>query len=151
MNGEQILDVRGAQHAMPVVTRRVDARRQAGLLEFSQQIDRRFQRGHRLVQKVEEYVVHAVAKPAYRLLEGVLLRAARQRDAPRGEEVGDSVKARPVVDVPSIVVIGEWRVVLVLVRRPSGQIVVERRLPGRGLDRRDVGDQPSKWKITASW
>ena len=45
------------------------------------------------------------------------------------------------MDVPAVVVIGEWKVVLVLVRRPSGQIVVERCLPGRGVDRRGVGDE----------
>ena len=93
-----------------------------------------------------------VTKPAHRLLEGVLLRAARQRDTPRGEKVGDSVKARPVVDVPSIIVTGEES-------RPRSRSpvrtddrLVESRLPGRRLDRRHVGDgRVNWWKITASW
>ena len=139
--GEQILDAGGAQHTPTIVARRVDRRRNAGLLEFSHQIDRRLEPWHGVLQQIEEQVLLAVAEPAHRLLGGVLLLAARQRYAPRGQEVGEPVEGRLAVDAPAVVVLGEWRVVLALVRRPAGQIVVECFLPGRGVERRNVGDE----------
>ena len=77
--------------------------------------------------------------------------------APQGNEIaarreiGDSVKARPVVDVPSIVVIGEWRVVLVLVRRSSGRMSSKVAFQAAASIAAMSATEPSKWKITASW
>jgi hypothetical protein len=133
----------GFEHHRAVLAGRDDGRAEAARTQLADQLERAVVGLDAALAKLGgEPLVLAVAQAAHRLgLRRVGARAARQRDAARGQEAGHAVVAGLAVDVPEIVVGRvERHRCRAFTQGPLVQVVVEQPLPRRRVDARGPRD-----------
>ena len=128
---EQLRGVDSGEHGGAVLRRRDDRSADSSSPQAAREVERRVERLDPVVAQLrEELLVLPVAEAADGLtIRWVVGLAARQDDAPGGEEPLDAVVTGPPVDVAHVVLVGEGNERLAGRVGPASQVLVEQGFP----------------------